>query len=407
MKQRNLILALFTLIVAFAAVFLVWRLRQAPPRTPADSQQDFGLVRMQQVMAKARRGEKIVIGGIGGSITEGYNATNFSKRYLTQVYDWWEAHFPGQVTLINAGISGTGSGLGVHRIEDDLLAKNPDFVIVEFAVNDLGAPQRQQTIEGLIRKTLSQPNQPAVLLLYFMVKSGASTQADFAPLAEHYRLPQVSYGDRIQQLVGEGKIALDDVFGDDVHPNDMGHTYAASFITEYLDTTYDSLPAEDASISIPAGLPSPLFSDVFEHNRCLNYDNFQPTMQGNWNKGRYDKICGGGWVGKDTGAELIFPDLEGITFGVGVKTQRYRDYGMAEIWVDDGPHLKIDSYMPTSTGPWGGPVPVFYLVAENLPAGKHTLHVRVLDEKNPEVSSTEVHSFELMNVFVDGVPVTP
>ncbi len=388
-------------------VFLVWRLQLPQSGAPEDTQQDLGLVRLQQVMAKARRGDNIVIGGIGGSITEGYNATTVSKRYLTQVYAWWDAHFPGQVTLINAGIGATGSGLGVHRVEDDLLNRNPDFGIIEYAVNDLSAPQHQQTLEGMIRKTLSQPNQPAVLLLYFMVKNGASAQADFVPLAEHYRLPQVSYADRVQQLASEGKITLDDVFADDVHPNNQGHAYAASFIIEYLDTVYNNLPAKDADIPAPAALPSPLYSDVFEHTRCLSYDNFQPTVQGSWEKGRFDKVCGGGWVGNGAGAELTFPDLVGTTFGVAVRVQRDRDYGIAALWVDDGPHVKIDGYMPSSAGSWGGPAPSFYLVAENLPAGSHTLHVRVLDEKNPEVSSTEKHTFELMNVFVDGVSVTP
>lgn len=406
MKRRNLILAL-VFAIAVTAVLLALRFQRLQSGTFTDSQQDSGLVRMQQVMDRARRGEKIVIGGIGGSITEGYNASIASKCYLSQVFDWWESHFPGQVKLINAGIGATGSGFGVQRVEDDLLSKNPDFVIVEFAVNDLGAPQHQETLEGLIRKTLNQPNQPAVLLLYFMMKDGTSTQADFAPLAEHYRLPQISYGDRIQQLVAEDRITLEDIFADDVHPNDMGHTYAANFVTEYLDTVYDNLPPNDSGIPTPAALPAPLYSAVFEHTHCLSHENFQPTMQGNWKRGHFDKACGDGWVGYDAGSELIFPDLEGTTFGIGVRVQRNRNFGIAEAWVDDGAHLKIDSYLPSSAGAWGGPAPTFYLIAENLPAGIHTLHIRILEEKNPEVTSTPKHTFELMNVFVNGVPVSP
>lgn len=407
MKRRNLFLLIFALVATAVVSSLVWRFWPTRQGESANNPQDDGLVRMQQAIAKARRGEPILIGGIGGSITEGYTASGYSKRYLTQVYEWWESHFPGQVTLINAGIGATGSAFGVHRVEEDLLSHNPDFVIAEFAVNDLGAPLYEQTLEGLIRKTLKQPNQPAVMLLYFMVKNGASTQDDFSPLAGHYSLPQVSYRDRILELVGEGVISLDDVFADDVHPNDLGHKYAADFIIEYLDSVLDGMPEEDADIPAVGELPVPLYSDVFEHNRCLVYDNFQPVMDGTWQKGHFDKVCGGGWVGRDPGAELAFPDLEGTTFGVGVKLQRNRDYGVAEIWVDDGPRLKIDSYMPTSAGAWGGPAPTFYLVTEELPAGPHTLYVRILEEKNSEVSSNEKHTFELMNVYVDGVPFTP
>jgi lysophospholipase L1-like esterase len=37
---------------------------------------------------------------------------------------------------INAGIGGTTSQFGVTRVENYLLCYHPDFVIVEFSVND-------------------------------------------------------------------------------------------------------------------------------------------------------------------------------------------------------------------------------------------------------------------------------
>lgn len=291
--------------------------------------QDAGLVRLQRVMARARRGEKVVVAGLGGSITQGDSARD-EKRYIVQVYDWWDEKFPGQVTLINAGVGATGSGLGVHRIEKDLLDENPDFVMVDFAVNDLGAPGREETLEGVVRKILSRPNQPAVMLVYFAVKSGATTQTDFEPIAEHYRLAQVSYGDRIWQLVDAGEITLDDVFADDTHPNDLGHTYAADFIKGYLDSVYDNLPADDANIPAVAVVPVPLHTDTFQYTQIINRRTFEPIIGGSWTLGYFSRRTGEGWTGDQVGDELIFEDLLGTAFGIVVRKEGNVNFGMAE-----------------------------------------------------------------------------
>jgi hypothetical protein len=276
-----------------------------------DNNQDAGLVRLQHVMTKAQRGEKIVIAGLGGSITQGDKARD-EKRYIAQVYDWWNNKYPGQITLINAGVGATGLGLGTLRIENDLLKENPDLVMVDFAVNDLGVPARQETLEGVVRKILNRPNNPAVILAYFVVKSGNTTQADFEPIAEHYHIAQVSYGDRLKQLVAAGAISLDDVFADDTHPNDLGHTYAAQFINEYLDSVYEDLPADDADIPAVAGIPAPLYSDTFQYTQVYNRRNFTPAITGSWKNGYFVRRTGEGWVGDQVGDEMTFEELPGM-----------------------------------------------------------------------------------------------
>ena len=59
------------------------------------------------------------------------------------VADWWQTRFPSSaVTLVNAGIGATGSDIGTFRVKKDVIEKDPDFVVVEFAVNDAGLKQR-------------------------------------------------------------------------------------------------------------------------------------------------------------------------------------------------------------------------------------------------------------------------
>ena len=52
-------------------------------------------------------------------------------------------------------IAFTGSDLGVFRVQQDVLSKQPDLLFVEFAVNDGGAAPEQiiRCMEGIVRQT--------------------------------------------------------------------------------------------------------------------------------------------------------------------------------------------------------------------------------------------------------------
>ena len=87
--------------------------------------------RMKEVMARARRGEQLVIGFIGGSITQGSLSSTPQTCYAYRVYTWWKETFPqAEFVYCNAGIGGTTSEFGAARVGTDLLAERPDFVIV-------------------------------------------------------------------------------------------------------------------------------------------------------------------------------------------------------------------------------------------------------------------------------------
>ena len=93
--------------------------------------------RIKNVMKRAIAGEKITLGFLGGSITQGSLSSTPETCYAYLVYDWWRKTFPNaEFVYLNAGIGGTTSQFGVARVESDLLRYKPDFVIVEFSVND-------------------------------------------------------------------------------------------------------------------------------------------------------------------------------------------------------------------------------------------------------------------------------
>ncbi|MBX7259941.1 MAG: SGNH/GDSL hydrolase family protein, partial [Candidatus Hydrogenedentes bacterium] len=173
--------------------------------------------RLQRAFAKARRGEKVTVGVLGGSITQGAMASKPENRYGDRIAQWWRDTFPqAQIEYVNAGIGATGSDIGAFRVGDHLLTKKPDFVVVEYAVNDLNAPAFAETLEGVVRQILESRNRPAVMLLFMMNNKGMNAQEQHAPIGAHYGLPMVSFRDALWPEIEAGTIAWSDVEADEV-----------------------------------------------------------------------------------------------------------------------------------------------------------------------------------------------
>jgi len=62
---------------------------------------------------------------------------------------------------------------------------------------------------------------------------------------------------------------------------DLGHNRAALFVTTYLEQVLKTLPADGQLPAIPA-IPSPLFTDLFEHTALIEAPDLKPapTMAG-------------------------------------------------------------------------------------------------------------------------------
>ena len=224
--------------------------------------------RIQHVLAKARRGENIVVGAIGGSITDGGHVRP-GARYGKRVTTWFQKTFPkAAAKYVNAGVGATGSDFGALRAQRDLLAHKPDLVIVEFAVNEPNELASAESMEGLVRQFLKHPNHPAVILLFTMHRNGTNAQEWHGKVGMHYDLPMVSYRDALWPEIEAGRMRWKFVTVDSVHPNTKGHEYMVRFVTHVLEKVLQDLPAKKALPDIKP-LPKPLFSDLFEHVALL------------------------------------------------------------------------------------------------------------------------------------------
>jgi hypothetical protein len=165
--------------------------------------------------AKLEKGEKVTIAYLGGSITAqpGY-------RVLSE--KWFEEQYPkADIKGIHAAIGGTGSNLGVFRLQKDVLDHNPDLVFVEFAVNDSGASPTQitQCMEGIVRQTWSKLPNCDIVFVYTIVESNIKNLNEgkmkrsasvMEAVADQYGVPSIHMGVEAAKLVREGKMVMKD-----------------------------------------------------------------------------------------------------------------------------------------------------------------------------------------------------
>lgn len=212
--------------------------------------------RLKRVIAKARSGTEVTVAFIGGSITEGYNATDNGRSYAALVADGFRAAFVpegGSMRAVNAGMAGTPSTIGMIRYRRDVLEKTPappDLVFVEFAVNDGDDPTNGAAFESLVRKILDAPNEPAVILLFSVFQSRWNLQDRLAPIGARYGLPMVSVKDAVVPELDKGSLSDEAFFSDIYHPTDYGHRLMA-------DCVIAALRAVDAAPESPRDAPIP------------------------------------------------------------------------------------------------------------------------------------------------------
>ena len=206
--------------------------------------------RLKACMKRAAAGEKLTIGYLGGSITMGSVATEWTKCYAYLSHEWWKEKFPqADIQFVNAGIGATTSQFGVARVEEDLLSYKPDVVFIEFTVNDDATAHFQETYEGLVRKVYGSELAPAVVTLQnAFYHDGVCAEEIHTPVAKFYDLPVVSFKKSVVARVADGVIVEEDITPDHLHPNDKGHALLAETVKYFLDQVYAEVDVEEEAV---------------------------------------------------------------------------------------------------------------------------------------------------------------
>lgn len=305
--------------------------------------------RLANAMRKAQNGEEVTVGVIGGSITQGSSASSTASCYASLFYNWWLTKFPeGKINFVNAGIGGTNSYLGVHRVDEQLLSYKPDAVIVEFSVNDTDKTMNKYSYDSLVRKILSCDSNPAVMLLFTTMEDGTSLQDVHKEIGAAYDLPMLSYHDAVYPEVAAGNLVWRDISPDNIHPNDAGHDIIGQIVSRYLDGVYDSLDEiTEEPTAFAAEGPT---KDYFANAKMLSAADITATSSEGFEvveKDFYDQFHNN-WK-TAAGGTLTF-DVECRNFGVFFMCTTDGKSGTYEVYVDGERKGKLEADF---TGGWG------------------------------------------------------
>jgi lysophospholipase L1-like esterase len=349
---------------------------------------------------KLEAGKAVTVAYLGGSITA-------QNGWRVQSQQWLEEQYP-QATIkgIHAAIGGTGSDLGVFRVEKDALVHKPDLLFVEFAVNDLGTNPENliKAMEGIVRKTWKANPETDICFVYTMTfresQALAAGQMHRAAsvmeaIADHYGIPSIHMGYQAALLEKEGKLVMksDDgttklsldkpietasavtapiIFSKDgVHPHpDTGHVLYTQALIRSLNQIKDKTGVN------PHSLVTPMRADNLESAR-------QYPIDAKYLSGPYTDLRKAGETKfakempqlfrMDPGATLSFK-FKGT--GVGIYDLLAYDGSEVEITIDGETkkQTRMDGHSTTQR-------PSRLGISFNLEDKTHEVTVRVLDTK--------------------------
>jgi len=292
------------------------------------------------IFSRLQQNKNINIAYFGGSITE-------QSGWRVQTLNWFRQTYPQlHIKEINAAIGGTGSEIGVFRMDHDVLSQKPNLIFIEFAVNDsyVESDEIVRSMEGIVRKTWKQFPECDLCFVYTLMQSLLPELTEgrlyrsaevMERIADHYRIPSIFMGFEVVRLEKEGRLVMCEpesliqhvagcelnlssplpvnekgkiVFSPDgIHPyKDTGHRL-------YTEAILRSLPIiEKVSCADHSRrTPSPMMADNLENAKMIPIT--EARMTGPWQK--LNRVSAGGrsfrrflnelWSG-DAGAELSF-----------------------------------------------------------------------------------------------------
>ena len=320
-----------------------------------------------------------------------YYRVSFASAGGRRVWGWLsmpkgKGPFPVEVSVPGAGIGATGSAIGAFRLARDVLAKQPDVVVVEFSVNDAPGRECAESYEGVIRQLLKDPRGIAVIQLGMVGQAGNNVQAWHGKVAAHYRVPYVSYRDALYYpYVKEGQVKWTDISPDTIHPNDDGHAYAAALLNWTIERRYAEWKRAGRPLAAVPPLPAPLYGTRYDKGRfCLMQD--AKIVE---NKGFFplrDTCWGIGLACTNAQGRLVF-EVEGPTVALLYRCgNKPYNWGKIAVKIDGTPVVDgLDCFRDQ----WWWYTPALFLCRDR--PGRHVVEVETKAEKNAKSAGFGCH----------------
>lgn len=347
---------------------------------------------------KFRTTRKGTVAFLGGSITHNPGWRDKTSQYLQE-------HFPDtEFTFIAAGIPSLGSTPHSMRFSRDVLAKGtPDLLFVEAAVNDRGngfsEKAQIRALDGILRQMYAaNPKADVVMMAFAEPKKNDDYDAGKEPVevgvhgrvAKHYGAVYINLAKEVYDRIKAGEFNWKYDFKD-LHPSPYGQEIYAQTIKEMLKM---ESPAT-GDIKLPAPMDRFTYDKGSYHKleEAKNLKGF--TLDPDW-KPKVKFSTRPGFVNvpmlvsETAGSSL---DFEFKGRGVGIAIVSGPDAGKITYTIDGKKPQTLDSYTPWSNQlhlPW------YLMLADELSAGKHKLHLTISTEKNEKSEGNALRVVHLL-----------
>ena len=187
----------------------------------------------------------------GGSVTDGYGASNANSRsWRALVGSWLKKEFPkATVKNINRALGGAGTYLSAYRLEHEVLPEKPDLVFLEFSINDSysGATYQESAsqFETIIRELKTALPDADIVTVLVTDKNQLETnkagklhiQAQaHEDIAKAYNISTIHAGRYLASIAKYDADEWAKYAIDSVHLNDAGYEVYYRIIQEFMKT---------------------------------------------------------------------------------------------------------------------------------------------------------------------------
>ncbi len=329
---------------------------------------------------------------LGGSIT-------YNNGWRDSVCSLIQQKFPEtEFDFINAGIPSMGSTPGAFRFERDVLKNGKvDLLFVEAAVNDdTNKTENKEIIrgmEGIVRHAKMANPLCDIVMMHFVdpakmedYKKGKIPEVIqlHEKIAEHYSISTINLAKEVTERIGAGEFDWENDFKD-LHPSPFGQNVYFQSIKQFLINSFNSAKTDGKSVE--QKIPTAIDEYSYSHG-ILVEPNPPKAIKGwefveNWkpenSKGtRANYVNVPMLVGEYPGKIVKF-QFKGNAVGIAVAAGP--DAGIIEYSIDNSDWKKQDLFTTWSQNLY---LPWYYTLDSGLKNRKHTLQIRLTDEKNPE-----------------------
>jgi lysophospholipase L1-like esterase len=239
---------------------------------------------------RAKAGERLNVVFFGASLTWGANASDPQlTSFRGLIAQRLEAAYPNaRFHFWDAAIGGTGSQLGVFRLERDVLQRRPDLVFLDFTANDGisdATPETLASYESLVRRIIVEGHAPVVQVVFpFMWDVQRGKLDGLKRRDAHHKIAgayHTAIGDAVQlclQRVQSGATTLQKLWPfDGVHPGDAGYEV-------FADAGWQAFEEAVKAKQVCAAPPRSLYGETYGKNARIRISSLSPLPDG-WHIG--------------------------------------------------------------------------------------------------------------------------